>query len=34
MAGKTLIFEVEVIDVREAMPKELSDNCGPDCGCD
>jgi FKBP-type peptidyl-prolyl cis-trans isomerase 2 len=34
MAGKTLIFEVEVIDVREAMPQELPEDCGPSCGCD
>ena len=33
MAGKTLTFEVEVIDVREAMPQELPDDCGPGCGC-
>ncbi len=33
MAGKTLTFEVEVIDVRDATPQELPDDCGPGCGC-
>ena len=33
MAGKTLTFNVEVIDVRKAAPEELPDNCGPGCGC-
>tara|TARA_B100001094_G_C18142523_1_gene778715 strand:+ start:1194 stop:1673 length:480 start_codon:yes stop_codon:yes gene_type:complete len=33
MAGKTLTFNVEVMDVREAAPEELPDDCGPGCGC-
>ena len=33
MAGKTLTFEVEVIEVRDATPQELPDDCGPGCGC-
>ena len=33
MAGKTLTFEVEIIDVRNATPQELPDDCGPGCGC-
>ena len=33
MAGKTLTFEVEVMEVREATTQELPD-CGPGCGCD
>tara|TARA_B100000902_G_scaffold56641_1_gene63456 strand:- start:3724 stop:4203 length:480 start_codon:yes stop_codon:yes gene_type:complete len=33
MAGKTLTFEVEIIDVRKATPEELPDDCGPGCGC-
>ena len=33
MAGKTLTFEVEVIEVRDATPQELPDDCGPGSGC-
>ena len=34
MAGKTLTFNVEVMNVREATSQELPDNCKPGCGCD
>ena len=33
MAGKTLTFNVEVMDVRDATQQELPDDCGPGCGC-
>ena len=33
MAGKTLNFSVEVVDVRKAPEQKDMDNCGPGCGC-
>ena len=34
MAGKTLTFNVEIMDVREATSQELPNQCEPGCGCD
>ena len=33
MAGKTLNFSVEVVDVRQAPEQKDMDSCGPGCGC-
>jgi FKBP-type peptidyl-prolyl cis-trans isomerase SlyD len=33
MAGKTLNFEVTVVDVRDTTPEDLSKIMGGGCGC-
>tara|TARA_Y100001936_G_scaffold96647_1_gene94964 strand:- start:29739 stop:30221 length:483 start_codon:yes stop_codon:yes gene_type:complete len=33
MAGKTLNFSVEVVDVRQVPEQKDMDSCGPGCGC-
>ncbi|MDR2026693.1 MAG: FKBP-type peptidyl-prolyl cis-trans isomerase [Prevotellaceae bacterium] len=34
LAGNTLHFAGEIVDVREATPEDLSGSCGCGCGCD
>ncbi|MDR2651909.1 MAG: FKBP-type peptidyl-prolyl cis-trans isomerase [Prevotellaceae bacterium] len=34
LAGRTLHFAGEIVDVRDATPEDLSGSCGCSCGCD
>jgi FKBP-type peptidyl-prolyl cis-trans isomerase SlyD len=34
LAGNTLHFVGEIVDIREATPEDLSGHCGCSCGCD
>ena len=33
LAGETLYFDVEIVDVRDATPEELESLNQPSCGC-